>query len=377
LAGADGPRTILVMFQNPAELRTGGGITGLFAEIRAENGAFTLVRQADSSQFGYLDTPAVPIPEAMVALYGDVAGRFVQNATMPADFALSAQLASEWWSRTQGGSPDAIIAIDPLVVKAVIAATGSIGLPDGSALDADGLVQRVLVDPYLQLDSEAQTAFQREIVASVFSALVARVDPVTWSAALADPVAQGRVSVWSAVPDEQQALAGTAVGGPLARLNAAGSSAYGVFLNDATGGKMDSFLDVALSAATTCDGESVVRVTLTNTADAALIESYPMSMTGGGLWGTGIGDIGTTVTVAAPPGSAFGGATGEEGRLPSVDVVADGHPSTAVRVNISPGQTESVDFAFTAPGAGVPVLVHTPTLDEIETSVPDSTRPCA
>ncbi|HEX5730898.1 DUF4012 domain-containing protein, partial [Microbacterium sp.] len=48
LAGADGPRTILVMLQNPAELRTGGGITGLFAEIRAEDGVFTLVRQADS-----------------------------------------------------------------------------------------------------------------------------------------------------------------------------------------------------------------------------------------------------------------------------------------------------------------------------------------
>lgn len=117
---------------------------------------------------------------------------------------------------------------------------------------------------------------------------------------------------------------------------------------------------------------------LSNTADAALIESYPMSMTtGGGLWGTGVGDIGTTVTVAAPPGSAFGGATGEEGRLPSVDVIADGHPSTAVRVNISRGQTESVDFAFTAPEAGVPVLVHTPMLDDVETSVPDSARPCA
>jgi len=66
-------------------------------------------------------------------------------------------------------------------------------------------------------------------------------------------------------------------------LDAAGPSAYGVFLNEATDGKMDSFLDVARSAETPCDGESVVRVTLSNTADAALIESYPMSMTGGGL----------------------------------------------------------------------------------------------
>ena len=319
----------------------------------------------------------MPLSDATVALYGDVAGRFVQNATMPADFAVSAQLGSEWWARTQGAAPDAIIAIDPLVVRALIAATGPIGLPDGSALDADGFVQRLLIDPYLQLDSDAQTEFQRGIVASVFSSLMARVDPVIWARALAEPLTEGRVSVWSAVPAEQESLNGTAVGGTLARLEAAGSSGYGVFLNDATGGKMDSFLGVALSAETSCEGESVVRVTLTNTADAALVETYPTSMTGGGLCGTGIGDIGTTVTVAAPAGSAFGGATGEEGRLPSVDVMADGHPSTTVRVNISPGQTESVEFRFTAAPTGLPVLVHTPTLNPIETDVSAGARPCA
>jgi hypothetical protein len=381
LAGADGPRTILVMLQNSAELRTGGGITGTFAEIRAEDGEFTLVRQVDSSQFEHLAAPIVPLPAATVALYGDVVGRFVQNATMPADFALSAQLALAWWERSQGTTPDAIIAVDPLVVKALIAATGPVALTDGSTLDADGLVQRLLVDPYLHLDSDAQTALQREVTASVFSALVARVDPVVWAAALADPVAAGRVSVWSAVPAEQRVLAATAVGGPLARLDAAGPSAFGVFLNDATAGKMDSHLGVALSAETSCTGESVVTVTLSHTADAAAVAAYPMSMTGGGLWGTGAGDIGTTVTVAAPAGSVFGGATGEEGRLPSVDVVADGHPSTAVRVNISPGQTESVQFRFTQTRASspvpAPVLVHTPTLTPVESQTPDSTRPCA
>ena len=38
MLGRDGARSILVMLQNGAELRTGGGLTGAFAELRADDG---------------------------------------------------------------------------------------------------------------------------------------------------------------------------------------------------------------------------------------------------------------------------------------------------------------------------------------------------
>ncbi|MFT4211387.1 MAG: DUF4012 domain-containing protein [Microbacterium sp.] len=369
LAGVDGPRDILVVLQNPAELRTGGGITGTFAEIRVEDGAFTLVRQADSTQFPTASEDVAPVSDADTALYGDVVGRFVQNTTMTADFAASAQLALSWWERQFGDAPDAVIAVDPIVLQALLSATGPIALADGSELTADDVVQRLLVDPYLYLDGDGQSALQREVIAAVLPALAARIDTVTWAAALSQPISEGRISVWSSREQEEQAISGTAVAGPLARLDAAGDAGFGVFLDDATGGKMDMYLDVSVRARHVCDGTTVVTVTLTHTGEVQAVADLPAAVTGGGIWGTAVGDIGTTVVVMAPAGSGFGAVTGNGGRMPSVQAIAQGHPATAVRVNISPGQTESVEVRFTATDAQTPVIVSTPTVAGVDVAV--------
>lgn len=376
LLGADGPREILVMLQNNAEVRTGGGITGSFVQLHVDDGAISLARQADSSLFPVLDASIVPVPEAATALYGDVVGRFVQNATMTPDFAVSAALASAWWQAQYGIAPDAVVAIDPLVLRALVAAHGPLPLADGTQLTAEDLVQKVLIDPYLYLDAAGQTAYLQQVTAAALTALTSSIDPVTWAQALAPAVAEGRVSVWSADAAEQEVLAASAVGGPLARLDAAGDSAYAVYLNDATGGKMDSYLDVTVDADLARCGEgapeAVVRVTLTNTARAEGVPELPASMTGGGLLGTAVGDIGTNVTVAAPEGAGFGGVTGAEGTVVSADVLDGERPLSAVRVNVSPGQTETVEFRFVLPSStadDAPVILHTPLLRDVPVSI--------
>jgi hypothetical protein len=371
LLGSDGPRSVLVMLQNPAESRTGGGITGAFVELQVDQGAITLVRQADSTQFPYRDQPIGPVPASQTSLYGDVVGRFVQNATMTADFALSAQLASAWWAAAYGDRPDAVLAIDPLVLSALLEVHGPVALGDGTSLTADELPRRLLIDPYTTLDPEAQTAFLEDVTTRVFGALTADIRPVDWVRALAPAIADGRVSLWSADATEQAALSGSPVGGMAARVAAAGAAGFGVYLNDATGGKMDSYLSVSVDAGfASCpsvDGTTaVMRVTLSNTAPADA-RAWPQSMTGGGLFGTAVGDIGTLVTASAPPGAAFGGVTGEEGALLSANVVDDGRPSSAVRVNVSPGETETVElrFVLAARPADEPVIVHTPALNDV------------
>lgn len=374
LLGAEGPRDILLLVQNPAEVRTGGGITGGFVQLHAEEGEISLVRQADSAVFPASGAPVAPVPEATTALYGDVVGRFVQNATMTSDFALSAQLASAWWQSAYGVVPDAVIAIDPVVLQALLRATGPVGMPDGTSLSADDLVPRLLVDPYLYLDPDAQTAYQQEVSSAVLTALLAQIDPARWAAALAPALAEGRVSAWSAVPAEQEVLAASLVGGPRARHDAAGPGAYAVYLNDVTGGKMGTYLDLSIEAGVdTCASvpEAVVRVTLGNAARAEGIAELPQNMTGGGLFGTAVGDIGTSVTVVAPPDAAFGGVTDDQGPVPSADVIDDGRPSTAVRVNVSPGEEETVEFRFLLPPgtADPPAVVHSPLLRAVPVSL--------
>lgn len=368
MLGTDGPRSILVMLQNNAEARTGGGITGAFVELRSENGALTLVRQAESAEFAVRAEAIAPVADATNALYGDVAGRFVQNATMPADFSVSAQLASAWWQSEFGVTPDAVIAIDPLVLQALLATTGPVTLADGSTIGAENVVSRLLVDPYRDLDPQAQTAYLQEVSGAVFGHLASVVDPVAWAGALAPAIEEGRVSVWSSRADEQAVLATSAVGGPRARHDAAGADAYAVYLNDATGGKMGSYLDVAIEAGS-CEDADVVRATITNTVSPDAVAALPMSVTGGGLFGTAVGDIGTNVTVSAPAGAAFGGVSGPDGPVVSADVDDAGHPSSAVRVNVSPGESETVVFRFVRVQAGAqPTVLHTPLMNAVEVS---------
>ncbi len=374
LLGTDQPQTILLMVQNPAELRTGGGITGTFVQMRAADGRFTMQKMTDSSAFHYRTRQIAPIPDALTALYGNVIGRFVQDTTIPADFSLTARLASAWWTAHGGAVPDAVISIDPIVLQSLLAVTGPVTLGDGSTLSADNLVQRVLVDPYLTMTSEEQASFFAQSTASVFARVFTHgMSPVEWAEALAQPIQDDRISVWSADADAQKSIASGPLGGPLARQRLAGDSAYAVYFNDNTGGKMAPYMTTAISVAQgTCraDGKHTVAVSVSLTSTAPKdAGTMPISMTGGGLWGVGAGDIGMNVTVAAPAGAFFGGVTVDGKVNPSANEDAEGHPSSITHVNLQPGETNVLTFRFVVDDDAQAQIVHTPML-----TAPEVTR---
>ncbi|GAB2837795.1 DUF4012 domain-containing protein [Microbacterium insulae] len=372
--GGSGPRTILIMLQNNAELRTSGGITGSFVELRADAGKLSLVSQADSSEFERAPSPVLPIPESTLALYGEQVGRFVQNATMPADFDLTARLVSHWWEGRTGTAPDTVLSVDPLVLRALLDVTGPVATEYGT-LTADDLVRQLLVDPYMSLDSSTQTAMFRTTASAVFAEVADfDLDPVAFASALAGPIADGRVNVWSAHAQEQAVLAQTLLAGPAARQRAAGPDAFAVYFNDATGGKMDTMLDASIavgSASCRADGrqEVLVSVALTSTAESGAAD-LPVAMTGGGLYGARSGDIATNVSVSAPEGMFFGGVSLAGGTIPSVNVEENGLPVSSARVDLAPGESRTLEFRFIAGDTDPiePVVMHTPTIDDIPLS---------
>jgi hypothetical protein len=373
LLGTDGPKTLLVMIQNNAELRTGGGITGTFVQLRAENGKVILQRMRDSGAFRYRTTPIAPIPDGLSALYGDVVGRFVQDASIPADFSLTARLASAWWTSHGGAEPDAVISIDPIVLQSLLDESGPVRLADGSELSAGNLVQRVLVEPYRTMTSAQQSVFFGRATAAVFERLfTGGLTPVQWAHALTAPIQDGRISAWSADAQTQSALEASPLGGPLVRQSLAGDAAYAVYFNDNTGGKMAEYMKTAISTADgVCrtDGKRTVQVSVTLTSTApADVSTLPISVTGGGLWGVGAGDIGMNVTVAAPRGAFFDGV-GVDGRLTSsVNTEAEGHPSSILHVNLQPGETNVLRFRFVVDHDRPVTVVHTPMLTDPDLS---------
>src|SRR5690606_20501375 len=51
MLGAEGDRDYVLMFQNPAELRAGGGLVGAFALVHASQGRIELTQQATATDF--------------------------------------------------------------------------------------------------------------------------------------------------------------------------------------------------------------------------------------------------------------------------------------------------------------------------------------
>jgi hypothetical protein len=368
ILGADGPRTVLVVVQNTAELRTGGGITGTFVQLNADAGRLSLAAIRDSTAFLPAGEPLLPLRAGEQRSFGDGIGRFVQDASMTADFTLTARLASTWWESATAVTPDVVVSVDPLVMAAVLRATGPVETANG-ALSSDDVVDRLLVDPYLALSPEEQSVRFADAATAVFTALVERADPLALAAALRGPIDEGRVSVWSADASEQALIERTPLAGPLARQQQAGDGAFAVYFNDATGGKLTPYLQVGLGIASeSCraDGrrEVVVSVDLGSALPPDAGATLPVSVTGGGIWGAAVGDIAPTVTVVAPPGWFLGGVRLDGELVSAVAVTDDGQPAVTRRTDLAPGRHRILSYRFVAPGDDPvePVLLHTPLL---------------
>lgn len=376
MLGSEEPRTVLLMMQNPAEPRTGGGITGSFALLGADDGSLQLLSQADSGQFPARDTAIMDLSAADLELYGDVAAQYVQNTSMPADFDTTARLASAWWEEFSGSRPDAVISIDPFVLAAVLQATGPLDLGDGWSLGADAVARTLLVDSYLALDRDEQTAFYQAITSATVARLLAGgVDPLSLIEALGPVVEQGSISLWSSRDDEQRELATGPLAGPAARQQGAGDDAYALHLNDSTGGKMGAYLEVQLGTAVAecrLDGlrDVIVTAVLHNVAPADAGTTFPWWVTGAGLQGTAPGHIGLQVSVAGPHGSFSSGVTVDDATVLSIDVEDEGFPTSAASVDIAPGASTTVAFRFIAPeDAGVTPFVLSAPLANAPTAI--------
>lgn len=378
--GADQPRTILVMLQNSAELRTAGGVAGSFVLLRSDGGEITVVDQADSSSFEGRSKPVIEASDPSGELYGDVFERYVQNISMTPDFALTGELASAWWEEYSGEAPDLVLSLDVPAVAALLTSDPLV-LADGSELASEDLVQKLLVDSYFELDRDAQTEFHRVVVGAAISrALTQGADPISWAERLMSPLRDGRISLWSPDPGEQAVIAGTEFGGPSSRLASAGDAAYAVWLNDATTGKMSSNLDVDIQAGEVMcrsDGraEISIAVTLTNTAPPTAAD-WPWWVTGGGIEGVPPGHIATDVTAAAPRTAFFGGVTVDGEIVPSVEAEDDTYAASRARITVAPGESSAVEFRFIAEDAHAssPTVLHTPLMRELVVS--DYTPTC-
>lgn len=353
MLGAGGPRDYLLAAQNPAELRATGGLIGAVALVHADKGAITLGNQSAGTAIGPWPNSVADVPLSTQGLYGPLVGRYLQDANLTPHFPLAASTAARMWTATYGGTIDGVIAVDPVVLSALLTSTGPVTLPSGDRLTSSNAVKLLLSDVYRRFPEPAQQdAFFASAASAVFDRLSSgHVDARKLVSALAAAGASHRLLIWSVHDADQKILGTTTLAGalPASDLSTAG---IGVYFDDATGAKMDYYLSstvAAGSAVCRADGvpSSVVRVTLTNHAPADAATSLPRYVTGGGTYGVPPGSIRTRVAVYGPTGGLLAATQSDDGTdYATVAGVDQARPVSLFTVELAPGQSKTVTVQF-------------------------------
>ncbi|ORI14925.1 hypothetical protein BJD99_03620 [Rhodococcus sp. 1163] len=370
MMGADGPRSYFLAFQTNAEARGTGGLLGGFGIVRADNGTARVDTLGSNRELEFAEQPIDLGPEYN-ALWGprNTTTDF-RNSNASPHFPYAGQIWSSMWAEQTGEKLDGAIATDPIALGYILDATGPVTLADGEVISGDNVVEVTLSTAYARFgeDQLARKNYLQEISQAVVSKMTTGVAPTR---KLLDAVgragSEGRISVWSADPAEQETLEGTKVGHALPDDPAPYAN---VIVNNAGGNKLDYYLTRDISyTAESCTGptrKSTVTATLTNTVVSDGLTQYVASTFQPGV------PYGTNESIAYLYGTQGAKITGM--KVDGVNAFSVqkgtelGRPVQAAYVTIPPGESSTVTWELEEPSvsgeATVPVqpLVDTPTI---------------
>jgi hypothetical protein len=364
LLGAQGPRTYLLVSQNPAELRATGGMLGAYAVIRADRGVVEMIGQGTAAnQLQFFPEP-LPLNHQIRALYTDLPGIYPADVNLTPHFPTAAALYSEMYRRRTGSTVDGVLATDPVVLSYLLQAIGPVTVPGYPTLTADTAVRTQ--DEYFAASAKA-----------VFNALSQRsINPQLLRQALDRAVTERRILFWSAHPEEQNAIVDTRLAGVLPERETVPT--VGVFLNDGSGAKLGYYLSGAAALTVgDCrpDGRRDLHLRLTLSSSAPKSGLTP-SVLGGGMAGDPY-TARTLVYVFSPARGLLLKARLDGAETPTGSGVERGRRVGIVTVDIPPGRSRVLEVSLLTPATstGAADLWLTPGATPWTTQI-NSAPPC-
>jgi hypothetical protein len=242
MLGDKGPRTYLLMIQNPAEIRSTGGLPGSLAVLHAEKGRLTMGWQGSPSDVVDVTAPPVKLARDTEAEYGPTPAVDLRDANVTPDFPEAARIAATMVERRQHVRLDGVVSVDPIALAEMMRGTGPVTVKPTVVLTAANVVPALLNQTYQVLDTQqAQNDFFEVAARKIFDSVMAgQGDQQLAIRGLATAAGEHRIQVWSTHRDEQAVLHGTAVSGAL--VGRSRTPYVGLYLNDSTAGKMDYYL---------------------------------------------------------------------------------------------------------------------------------------
>lgn len=381
MLGAEGSRTYLLAFQTNAEARGTGGLVGGFGMLTADHGTLKMDTLASNTELETGKPPGIDLgPEYAQQYAGYSSTTLWSNANSSPHFPYAAQIWSSLWEQQTGRRIDGVIALDPLALSHILRATGPVTLRKGEVITADNVVHITESDLYLRFkdDNAARKRYLQTISTAVAEKVMAG-DGSTSAllVALRTATNEARLSVWSAVPEEQALLSDTQLGHEVSRTTGPYAS---VVANNGAGSKLDYYLGRSLSyTAGSCSAaqrQSVVTVELQNRAP---MDPLPESVTGPP--GRNSADSPNAnrllVSLYATQGAQLTKISVDGEPITARPGMERGHPVFTVTLIILPQTTRRLVFDLVEPSKpGAPTVPVQPLADpmDVTVSVPDCAR---
>jgi hypothetical protein len=370
MLGEDEPRNYLLVFQNNAEIRATGGLPGAVSLISASHGRVRMTRQIAANMFGSTNKPVLPLTTAEKRIYGAPLGTYFLDANFTPDFPRTADLMKARWEQVYPQDDlDGVFSLDPVTLSYILEATGPIQVGDLS-LTPENTVDELLHEVYMRFeDPAAQDAWFRLVARRVFEGISSGTEsPQALVRALNRGADEGRVYVHSFVQEDQDAISGSEVAGHLV-MDPEAPPQVGVYLNDATGGKMSYYLRYRVQVDSTycrndVQGLSATAHLLSSApSDAANLPDY---VTGAGKFGTKPGSQLVLVRLYSPVGGDVSGVQLNGRAIDLEPVEQDGRQVATVVVSLKPAFTVDLTWRMkTGPGQTEDTMVDvTPSVVE-------------
>ncbi|MGN6722131.1 MAG: DUF4012 domain-containing protein [Marmoricola sp.] len=360
--GGHGPRTYLLLVQNPSEIRSSGGLPGTWALIHANNGRLRMTSTSFLYQLQQKTNP-IPLTSDEVALFGSGFGLSPNDITGTPDFPRAAQIAVAIEKR-RGVNVSAVFSVDPIALAYVLSGTGPVALKPGALLTATNAVPFLMNQIYLQDDPGTQNSMFSLAAHKTFDALVAgQGNQVNAIRGLVQAVLRHRVFAWSGDPSLAKVINAESLSGAFPA-DTGSTPQVGVYLNDQVTGKPEYYLRQASAVTATSCSNGVQELHLQSSFQSTMpanAATLPIWVVGPGTLAPK-GDIQMTMFIAAPWKGTIDSLT-IDGQPTSVMAnKLNGRQVTLLPINLTPGQLVTVTATLhTGPGqTGAGKLTWTP-----------------
>lgn len=404
LLGENGERTYLLVVQNPAEIRSGGGMVGNYAVVTANKG---IVNIGDFDTTGGFQNPVRAFDDKGVQeaqLFGDQVWKWPQTTTVNPDYQRAAVNFKHLWqyqdSKNKQKQVAGVISVDPVFLQAMVGATGNVKLEDGKVLNGTNTLRFFERDLYIDHPKfEEQNKYTSKAAKLVMNHILQNAKPDNLSAllkALKETTSSSHLKIWMQDQSEFDALVQTG----LINENAAGGlpgsetePVTGVYLNQSQASKLDWYLQTEVNVTKTCEGSSAVsqgrisskvnqmarstdigavdeselgdeytvEFTMTNTLTKDQVEQLPKFVTGKSDTGTML----YRMFIMAPTKGEITSIAYEQGDYGGSMMLNDRHYVT-VRIPVEAGKTVTVAYTVRVPKTAKSSLnmVNTPIANE-------------